>query len=192
MKTQLKILAAAALGLAVFSLGNAADDKQGAEKTSHFSRQTVDFGIVVSDIDKSLKFYQDALGLTELSTFDVPKDLGGSTGLSDDRPFHIHVLALGEEESATKVKLMQFKDTPGKKIDNKFIHSSYGVRYLTIFVNDLNKALERAKKAGVIPIAQGPVKVPENIAPGMGLAVVRDPDGNMVELVGPMKNGSGN
>ena len=174
-----------ACGLAVFSSGNAAEEKP-ASQNSPFARQTVDLGIVVSDIDKSLKFYTKALGLNELSTFDVPEKLGSRAGLSDNLPFHIHVLALGKDDSATKVKLMQFKGHPGKKIDNKFIHNGYGVRYLTIFVTDLSRALTQAKKAGVKPIAQGPVPIPESIAPGMSLAVVRDPDGNMIELVGPM------
>ncbi len=174
-----------AFGLAVFSIGNAAEEKP-ASQNSRFVRQTVDFGIVVSDIDKSLKFYTKALGLKELSTFDVPEKLGGGAGLSDDLPFHIHVLALGEDDTATKVKLMQFQGHPGKKGDTKFIHNGYGVRYLTIFVTDLSEALKQAKKAGVKPIAQGPVPIPESIAPGMSLAVVRDPDGNMIELVGPL------
>ena len=33
----------------------------------------------------------------------------------------------------------------------------------------------------------GPIELPKDLAPGMYLAVVRDPDGNMIEFVGPKK-----
>jgi catechol 2,3-dioxygenase-like lactoylglutathione lyase family enzyme len=62
-----------------------------------------------------------------------------------------------------------------------------GFSYLTIVVNDTNAALARLKKAGVKPIAKTPVELPKNLAPGVFLTVVRDPDGNLVELVGPKK-----
>ncbi|MFN0199059.1 MAG: VOC family protein [Planctomycetaceae bacterium] len=152
-----------------------------------FARSTVDFGIVVSDIEKSVAFYKDVVGATELDGFDVPADFASDTGLSDKKAFHVHVLVLGEAETATKIKLMQFKDAPGKKINNDFIHSSYGVRYLTIFVGDLSASLKQAESHGVKPVAKGPVALPKGFPEGISLACVRDPDGNLVELVGPMK-----
>ncbi len=161
------------------------DDAKEAGESSPFSSSTVDFGIVVSDIEKSLEFYTDGLGFTEIATFDVPAEMGRDTGLSDGQPFKVHVLAAANEEGATKVKLMQFPQAPGARIDNSHIHSSYGVRYLTLFVKDFEKSLESAQKQGARPIAKGPVTLPESIAPNLQLAVVRDPDGNMIELVGP-------
>jgi hypothetical protein len=45
--------------------------------------------------------------------------------------------------------------------------------------------LKRLEKAGVKPLAKGPVALPEPLPQGIYLTVVRDPDGNIVELVGP-------
>jgi hypothetical protein len=47
--------------------------------------------------------------------------------------------------------------------------------------------LSRLKKLAVKPLAQSPVQLPESLAPGMQLLCVRDPDGNIVELLGPKK-----
>ncbi|MEX0726357.1 MAG: VOC family protein [Planctomycetaceae bacterium] len=152
-----------------------------------FGRTTVDFGIVVSDIDKSVAFYKDVIGATELDGFDVPAEFAGAVGLSNNKPFHVHVLVLGDDETATKIKLMHFPDAAGKKINNDYIHSSYGVRYLTVFVTDLSASLKRAESHGVKPIANGPSGLPEGFPQEISLACVRDPDGNLIELVGPLK-----
>ena len=51
--------------------------------------------------------------------------------------------------------------------------------------NRAKAAARRLKKAGVKPIAKGPVTLPKNLNPEWSLTIVRDPDGNLVELVGP-------
>jgi predicted enzyme related to lactoylglutathione lyase len=80
---------------------------------------------------------------------------------------------------------MQFTNANAKPIDNRFIHSSLGIRYLTILVKDMDAAVARAKKAGVEPMAKGPIALPEGLSAGVYLACVRDPDGNIIELLGP-------
>jgi catechol 2,3-dioxygenase-like lactoylglutathione lyase family enzyme len=150
---------------------------------SEFDRTTIDVGIVVSDVEKSADFYKNALGFTEVPGFDVSKEMGGDSGLTDYEAFRVRVLVLGDEASATKIKIMEFPDAPGKKIDNKFINSSLGFSYLTIFVSDTTAAVERAKKAGVMS-----VKDPYQLGGGNSyLTLVKDPDGNIIELVGPKK-----
>ena len=150
---------------------------------SEFARTTIDLGIVVSDVEKAAQFYKNALGFTEVPGFDVSKEMGGNSSLSDYQAFRVRVLVLGDEASATKIKIMEFPEAPGKKIDNQFIHTSLGYSYLTIFVSDTTAAVERAKKAGVLP-----VKEPYQLGGGnFYLTLVKDPDGNIIELVGPKK-----
>lgn len=147
-----------------------------------FTRSTVDIGIVASEVERTAQFYTEALGFTEVAGFDVSAEKAGGAGLTDNRAFHVRVFVLADEPTATKIKLMEFPDAPGKKLDNRFIHSSLGYSYITIFVSDTRAALERAKKAGVLP-----VKEPYPIGGGRYLTLVRDPDGNIIELVGPQK-----
>ena len=149
-----------------------------------FARTTIDIGIVVSDVEKAAKFYKDALGFIEVPGFNVSKEMGRDSGLTDSKAFHVKVFVLGDEQTATKVKLMQLPDAPGKKIDNQFIHSTLGFRYLTISVADTNAAVKRAKKASVVP-----VKEPYQLGGGNNyLTLLKDPDGNIIELVGPKKD----
>jgi len=150
---------------------------------SEFTRTTIDLGIVVSDVEKSVQFYKDALGFTEIQGFNVSREMAGDSGLADYHAFKVRVLVLGDEPSATKIKIMEFPNAPGKKVDNKFISSSLGFSYLTIFVSDTTAAVKRAQKAGVRP-----VKKPYQLGGGnFYLTLVKDPDGNVIELVGPKK-----
>jgi hypothetical protein len=109
--------------------------------------------------------------------------MGGDAGLTDYQAFSVRVLVLAEEAGATRIKIMEFPDAPGKKIDNKFIHSSLGFSYLTINISDTTAAVGRAKKAGVVP-----VKEPYRLGSGNSyLTLLKDPDGNFIELIGPKK-----
>lgn len=150
-----------------------------------FPRTTIDLGCVVSDIGKSVRFYTEGIGFRELPGFEVPAALATDAGLTDARPLSIRVLVLGDDAGATKLKLMQVAGTEPRTGDTDFIHSHTGFRYLTIVVADTEAALARLAKLGVKPIAKTPIALPEALAPGMHLTCVRDPDGNIVELIGP-------
>lgn len=148
---------------------------------SEFARTTINLGIVVSDVEKAAQFYKNALGFTEVPGFDVSKELAGDSGLADYHAFSVRVLTLGNEKSATKIKIMEFPEAPGKKVDNQFIHSSLGFSYLTISISDTTATVKRAKRAGVRP-----VKEPYQLGGGNSyLTLIKDPDGNIIELIGP-------
>ena len=155
-----------------------------------FPRTTIDLGCVVSDLDASVRFYTEGIGFTEAKGFEVPADLARDAGLTDSKPLAVRVLVLGEGEGATKLKLMRIAGTSPRTGDTEFIHSHAGYRYLTIFVADTDAVLARLAKLGVKPIAKSPVALPESLAPaGTHLTCVRDPDGNLVELIGPRRGG---
>ena len=154
---------------------------------NEFASTTIDLGVVVSDVQKSVEFYTKAVGFKELQGFSVPGDFAAEAGLTDSKPLEIRVLVLGEGESATRLKLMQLPGVQSKKSDNEFIHSQFGYSYITIKITDTTKAMERLTKANVKPIANSPAALPAPLPQGVYLTVVRDPDGNLVELVGPKK-----
>jgi catechol 2,3-dioxygenase-like lactoylglutathione lyase family enzyme len=149
---------------------------------AQFSRSTIDLGMVVSDVEKAAKFYTEAIGFTEVQGFDVPPEMAGDSGLTDYKPFKVRVFVLAEEATATRLKIMEFPGAGPKKVDNQFISSSLGYSYLTLMVSDMGAAVERAKQAGVQP-----VKAPYKLGGNNYLTLVKDPDGNIVEFVGPMK-----
>jgi catechol 2,3-dioxygenase-like lactoylglutathione lyase family enzyme len=158
-----------------------------AAEPATFPRTTIDLGTVVSDLDRSIRFYTEGIGFRVLEGFAVDAEIAAAAGLTDSKPLSIRVLALGDGPDATKLKLMQVAGTTPRAGDNEFIHSHTGFRYLTIMVADTDAALARLAKLGVKPIARSPVALPAALAPGMHLTCVRDPDGNVVELIGPRK-----
>ncbi len=161
----------------------AEDKKEGPE----FARTTIDLGMVVTDVEKSVKFYTEAIGFQEVKGFTAPADLATDAGLTDKKDLTIRVLVLGEGDTATHVKLMHVDGVKTRKSDNEYLYSQTGYRYLTVVVRDMNTAMERLKKAGVKPLAKGPVPLPDSLGKGVFLTVVQDPDGNFIELVGPKK-----
>jgi catechol 2,3-dioxygenase-like lactoylglutathione lyase family enzyme len=151
-----------------------------------FASTTVDIGVHVSDIKASADFYANVIGFTEVDGFDVSAESATAVGLTDDQPLAVRVFVLGEGESAARVKLMEVPDVETKESDNAYLHSQLGFRYLTIFVEDMNAAVERLRATGSELIADGPVLVGEDPS-GPYVAVVRDPDGNLIELIGPKR-----
>ena len=107
-----------------------------------------------------------------------------SAGLTDSKKVDVKVLTLGKGDGATSLKLMQIEGESAKS-DNDYINSTLGFSYLTIVVKSTDAALARLEKAGVKPVADGPITLPENINPDLALTIVRDPDGNLIELIGP-------
>ena len=155
-----------------------------AAEPSQFARTTIDIGTVVTDLDAAVRFYTEGIGFEELNGFQVPADLAAAAGLTDNKPLDVRVLVLGEGPTATKLKLMQVAESTPRTGDNAFIHSHAGFRYLTIMVTDTTATLARLEALGVKPLAQSPVDL-KDLVPGMSLTCVKDPDGNLVELIGP-------
>jgi catechol 2,3-dioxygenase-like lactoylglutathione lyase family enzyme len=117
-------------------------------------------GITVGDIDASRTFLTEVLGFTQGNVEAVP-----SLGTNK------HEFSAG----ATTLKLWQID---GLDARTGPIQDHAGIRYLTAEVDDIDAVLFRARDAGQnIPL--GPVE----IAPGVQIAMVEDPDGNWFELV---------
>lgn len=166
-----------------FSLSPRASAEDAPSKAV-FSSPTVDIGLVAGDLEKSASFYTDALGLTETKGFTATAEKATAFGLTDNHEAVIRVFILGKGEGATRLKLMSFPDAPGAGPDQKFIHSTLGISYLTLRVTDMDAALVRLAEAKVELLGETPSLLSGNTY----LVCVRDPDGNFIELIGPMKS----
>ncbi|HTH47837.1 MAG TPA: VOC family protein [Candidatus Limnocylindria bacterium] len=148
-----------------------------------FTKPVIDIGMVVSDIDKSVRFYTNVIGFREVPGFDVPAAMGKKIGLTDSKPVKIRVFELGEGNLATKLKLMSFPDLAVAKPERKFVHSTMGLNYLTIYVSDITQAMRQLKEGGVKLLGESPVE----LGGGTKLVTCQDPDGTFLELIGPAK-----
>ena len=148
-----------------------------------FSKATIDIGITVADVTKSAAFYSEVLGLKEVKGFEVSGEKASNLGLTDNQAVSVRVFVLDDTEGATtaRIKLMAFPKAPGVKPDQKFIHSTIGVSYLTLRVTDMDVALKRLADSKIKLLG----KTPSNLSGNMYLTTVQDPDGNFIELIGP-------
>jgi catechol 2,3-dioxygenase-like lactoylglutathione lyase family enzyme len=171
-------VSALALTVLLFNFTSLAD-----EDDKVFSKPTIELGIVVADLEKSAKFYAEVVGMTEVKGFSAPAQVATKFGLTDNQAITVRKFVIADVEGAPALKLMAFTEAQGVKPDQKFIHSTLGFSYLTLFVVDMGAAVERAEKAGVKMLGETPAKAgPKNY-----LTVFQDPDGNFIELIGPSK-----
>ncbi len=152
-----------------------------AEAAGEFSSGRIDLGIVVKDADRSAAFLTNAIGFKEVRGFAVSGELGRKIGLIDGHALTVRVFVLEDGEAATRVKVLSFPAAPGQTPDQRWIHSTLGMRYVTLYVKDVNRALERLKQANVTLLGETPV----DLGGGTWLVAVKDPDGNFFELIGP-------
>ena len=149
---------------------------------SEFSSGLIGVGVVTKDITKSLDFYINVIGMTKVGEFDVDENFGKISGLTDKIAFHVDVLKLQDSPEANQWKLMSFKKE-GSHPMPEYIHDDTGMQYITINVNSLDPVLKRIKENNVKLLGETPVPLGEKDH----FVLVQDPDGTIIELIGPLK-----
>jgi len=149
---------------------------------SEFSSGLIGVGVVTKDITKSLDFYLNVIGMTKVGEFDVDENFGEISGLTKGIAFHVDVLKLQDSPEANQWKLMSFKKE-GSHPMPKYIHDDTGMQYITISVNSLDPVLKRIKENNVKLMGETPVPLGEKDH----FVLVQDPDGTIIELIGPLK-----
>ena len=123
------------------------------------AKKSLDMGVIVSDIKASLNFYQDILGLEFVGT--VPLWFGT-----------MHRLRFGTSD----FKLIEPKVIPPHGTIG--LENQLGFRYVTFVIENLSVLCADLQKIGI------EFTVPEReLRPGVSIAMVKDPDGNIVEFV---------
>ena len=122
----------------------------------------IDLGIVVRDGPAALAFYRDLLGLEHQGDNPVP---GGG---------HMHRLLAGE----SMVKILVPDPSPVASAAPGGIPGSTGLRYFTVSVAGLDELRDACTRAGVTV-----VRPATEMAPGVRIAIVEDPEGNWVEFL---------
>jgi len=116
-------------------------------------------GIRVTDLGRSIDFYTNVLGMKVSGRSKIEQTKGETVGLQTEKDgFTLELNYYG-------------KDSP---YNTKYVVGE-GLDHLAFKVDDLDKALEEAKKAGHRTILQ--MK-----ADGGRWAYIEDPDGNWIEL----------
>ena len=125
-------------------------------------KQAIDLGIVTRNGPAMLAFYRDLLGFHHEA--DTPF---GNTGT-------MHRLWCGD----SMIKICVPDPAPTVDPDRGIIGQATGYRYWTMIVDNLDSIVQECVDAGqdlVVPIKE--------IREGVWIAIVADPDGNLVEFV---------
>jgi lactoylglutathione lyase len=132
-------------------------------------------GLSVPDLERSLTWYCAALGLRPGFRFEVPP-----IGLRG-------AFALGDDDRGVEL-LEQVGSAPGvAKTDPPSANAVHGHNHVCFQVDDLDTAHARLIACGAVDV-WGPRDSPE---PGVRMAYVTDPDGNLIELVQPVRSAVG-
>ena len=134
---------------------------------------TIHIGVVVSDLQKSVDFYTNVVGMKKTGSFTVDANFARRSGLSGGEPFEVTGMQLDDKPGATQYKLMSF----GRKATHpprKDIRDDTGIQYITIFVDDLQPYLDRIRKHHVRLLGDTPIP---GGGPGNTFVLIRDPDG---------------
>lgn len=115
----------------------------------------------VGDLDRSLKFYTEVLGMRQLRRKDYP-----------DGKFTLAFVGYGEEDAHAVLEL-----THNWGVDKYELGNAYG--HVAIEVDDAYRACEDVKRrGGKVTREAGPMKHGTTV-----IAFVEDPDGYKVELI---------
>jgi catechol 2,3-dioxygenase-like lactoylglutathione lyase family enzyme len=146
---------------------------------SEFSAGTIQIGVIVSDLEKSIDFYTNVVGMVKTGGFSIDADFGKKSGLTDGEPFDVTILKLKDSPEAAEWKLMSF----GKESSHpqqQFIHDDVGMQYITIFVKSMKPFVERLKNHNIEFLEETPLFLPD----GRQFVLIQDPDGSFIELIG--------
>jgi lactoylglutathione lyase len=125
-------------------------------------------GLTVTDIDRSAAWYRGALGLELRLSFELP---GGARGamLRSGAGAGVELFQVPDAETG-----ISFADPPAAMRTAGFGHVAFET-------DDLDAAFVRAIEAGATEV-WAPRQSPE---PDRRMAFIHDPDGNLIELIGP-------
>ena len=135
-------------------------------------------GFVVSDMERSLAFYKDVLGLKEeMNGIREGPGISEVVGYPDAK---LHVVYLGTGDLKHSVELIQYLNPPGGKI-SPTERNAVGACHLGIVVDDLDAVYEELSSKGAKFL--GPPVVRESNIYARKVVYLQDPDGNWLELL---------
>lgn len=163
----------------LFTVFSFAVSAQKAPAPNVFSNPTFSVGVVVEDIEKSIDFYTNVIGMTKTSEFSVTKEKADELGLTDSYQLDVTILKLEDSERSNEWKLMSL-GTKANHPQQKYMSDDTGVQYITIFVTHINPFIKRFQKNNV-KILSG---TPSTLDDGRKFLLIQDPDGVFIELIG--------
>jgi len=138
-------------------------------------------GFTVSDIERSIEFYRDLLGLTLHARFQGTAEyLAKVTGFPGVR---LEIALLKTPDGGGMLELLQYVSHPAPATERETNRPGNG--HVCFKVSDIEAACEELRRRGVRLTSPGPVLITAGVHTGAHAMYLRDPDGFTVELYQP-------
>ncbi|MEH0578029.1 VOC family protein [Streptomyces sp. B21-108] len=146
------------------------------------ARRLANIGLHVADIERSLVFYRDLLGMTVHvdSGWETDPSLLALSATGDAEAIRIVNLVADTRFGGATITLVQLTGLPGEPSVPRF--QDPGAIHLAFDVADLDASLATLEASDFAPVA-APGEVKGGGAGHARVAFLRDPDGFFVELV---------
>ncbi len=133
-------------------------------------------GICVSDLDRSLRFYRDALGFQFASELEV----AGEPADTLLRLHDVRLRAVYLERDGFRIELLHYDSPPRGAATRPQAMNDLGFTHLSFRVNDVGATLVALRAAGATVLEDTVIRLPGT---DLLAAFVSDPDGVLIELV---------
>jgi len=129
--------------------------------TIQVTKESIDIGIVARDGDALVEFYRNVMGLTENGEMSVGSGV-------------VRFFGCG----TSSIKVMILEEPPPKDAADGGIAGATGYRYWTVATANLEEIVENCRQRDLNVVME-----PSEVRPGIVVALICDPDGNLIELV---------
>jgi lactoylglutathione lyase len=147
------------------------------DTTSFAMTAPLEVGIGCHDLALMRRFYEDTLGLRFVSEGRAPEQTARAYRLARGSATVVRL----QTSNGERIKLVAPDDAPVPPAEHdEYVFDRPNVMYLTFIIADVNAAISRLRDAG-ISCMSGDQRVQSR--PGLYVAFLRDPEGNVVELV---------
>ena len=136
-------------------------------------------GLTVSDLDRALAFYRDALGLEVV--MQQEKEGGYLAAITGYPKAHVRMAHLATPGGG-RLELFEYLEPRGS--GRPLEPSTVGITHVCLVVEDVHEAHRRLVKAGAEPFSE-PIEIDTGANAGAYGLYVRDPDGIVLELFQP-------
>jgi catechol 2,3-dioxygenase-like lactoylglutathione lyase family enzyme len=133
-------------------------------------------GLTISDLDRSLRFWRDAIGMTVL--FEQEKTGGYLEAIVGEPGASVRMAHLAFEDEGPRIELFEYRTPAGGRHMQR--PADAGFAHVCVARDDLEERLNRLVVAGGVPFS-GPVAIDTGANRGGRGLYPRDPDGHVVE-----------
>lgn len=134
------------------------------------------FGLCVSDLERSLRFYVDGLGFERGDGFDLDSDAAPGLDRSLEVPGRVQITSQFVKNDTMTIELLHFAE-PGVVGEPSAVRNRRGLTHMSFYVDDVDTAAEHLVAHGATVLSDTRSSV------GVEILFLSDPDGVRVELM---------